>query len=85
MKKKILIGLAAVAVATIAAVNITIYSQNSDLSALSLANVEALAQESGRGWCYGGCRDIGWGYNRVLMCSCSYTGYFSECDLWECY
>jgi hypothetical protein len=40
-----------VAVATIAAVNITINSQSSDLYTLSLANVEALAQENERIYC----------------------------------
>jgi hypothetical protein len=45
MKKKILIGIAAVAVVAIVAVNVNYALQGSDLSALSLANVEALAQE----------------------------------------
>jgi hypothetical protein len=43
MKKKILIGLAAVAVAAVAAVNVNYVSQDSNLSALALANVEILA------------------------------------------
>jgi hypothetical protein len=46
MKKKILLSIAAVAVVAIAAVNVNIALQSNDLSALSLANVEALAQES---------------------------------------
>ncbi|MDR1225948.1 MAG: NVEALA domain-containing protein [Prevotellaceae bacterium] len=45
MKKKFLIGIAAVAVAAVAAVNVNFASQNNDLSALSLANIEALAEE----------------------------------------
>jgi hypothetical protein len=45
MKKKLLIGIAAAAVATIAAVNVNYALQGNDLSELSLANVEALAQE----------------------------------------
>jgi hypothetical protein len=45
MKKKILLSIAAVAVVAIAAVNVNIALQSNDLSALSLANVEALAQE----------------------------------------
>jgi hypothetical protein len=46
MRKKIFIGIAAIAVAAIAAINVNFALQgNNDLSALSLANVEALAQE----------------------------------------
>jgi hypothetical protein len=47
MRKKIFIGISAVAVGTIAAVNANYALQgNKNLSALALANVEALAQES---------------------------------------
>lgn len=46
MKKKLIIGFGAFAIAAIAAFNININTNNSDLSTLSLANVEALAQES---------------------------------------
>jgi hypothetical protein len=46
MKKKLFIGLAAVAVATLAVVNVSIVSQESSLSSLALANVEALAVET---------------------------------------
>jgi hypothetical protein len=46
MKKRIFIGIATIAVATITAVNVNIALQGSDLSALSLANVEALAGEN---------------------------------------
>lgn len=51
MKKKIFGGILAVAIAAVAAVNVNINNEAEDaLSALSLANVEALAQdESGDG------------------------------------
>jgi hypothetical protein len=45
MKKKILLGIAVVAVAAVTAVNVNIALQSNDLSALSLENVEALAGE----------------------------------------
>jgi hypothetical protein len=45
MKKRILIGIAAAAVVAVSAVSVNIALQSNDLSALSLANVEALAQE----------------------------------------
>ena len=44
MKKKLLIGFAALAIAAVGGLNISINSQKNDLSAVSLANVEALAQ-----------------------------------------
>ena len=50
MKKKIFIGIAAVAVAAIATVNVNFASQNNDdLSTMVLANAEALAGEADNG------------------------------------
>jgi hypothetical protein len=46
MKKKIFIGVAAVAVTAIVAINVNSTLQSDNLSVLSLANVEALAGES---------------------------------------
>ncbi|MCC2599282.1 NVEALA domain-containing protein [Sphingobacterium sp. FBM7-1] len=59
MKKKIFGGILAVAIAAVAAVNVNINNESEDaLSALSLANVEALANgESGGG--YTGCTSGG--------------------------
>jgi hypothetical protein len=47
MKKKILGGIALLAIAVVAAWNVNLSSQSNDLSDISLANVEALASESG--------------------------------------
>jgi hypothetical protein len=50
MKKIILGGVAAIVIAVLATVNVSLNSQNENLlSDLALANVEALAQESGGG------------------------------------
>jgi hypothetical protein len=50
MKKVILGGVAAIVVAVLAVVNVSMNSQNENLlSDLALANVEALAQEEGGG------------------------------------
>jgi hypothetical protein len=46
MKKKLFIGIAVVAVAAVAAVNVSYALQDNALSALALANVEALGQET---------------------------------------
>jgi hypothetical protein len=43
MNKKILYGIAVLAIAAVAAWNVNLNSQSSDLSDISLANVEALA------------------------------------------
>jgi hypothetical protein len=53
MKKIILGSIAALAIAAVAVVNVNLDSKSSDLSAISLANVEALAGEgSGLGCGY---------------------------------
>jgi hypothetical protein len=82
MRKKLFIGISAVAVGAIAAVNVNYASQNNDLSDLALANVEALAGEGAS--CSSGCRDIGWGTSQILRCDCSYTGIWSSCNNWGC-
>jgi hypothetical protein len=46
MKKKILGGIAVLAIAVVAAWNVNLSSQSNDLSDISLANVEALAIEN---------------------------------------
>jgi hypothetical protein len=51
IKKKILGGTALLAIAAVAAWNMNLNSQGNDLSDVSLANVEALAQESGGNSC----------------------------------
>jgi hypothetical protein len=47
MSKKILYGIAVLAIAAVAAWNVNLNSQGNDLSDISLANVEALAGEGG--------------------------------------
>jgi hypothetical protein len=49
MKKKILSGIVLFTIAAIAAWNVNLNSQSNELSDISLANVEALATESGTG------------------------------------
>jgi hypothetical protein len=52
MKKFILGGIAVLAIAAVAVVNVNLGSKSSDLSTISLANVEALATgESSDGYC----------------------------------
>jgi hypothetical protein len=46
MKKKILGGIVLLAIAAVAAWNVSLTSHNNDLSGIFLANTEALAQES---------------------------------------
>jgi hypothetical protein len=45
MKKKIFGGIAVLAIAAVAVMNVNLGTKNNDLSAVSLANVEALAIE----------------------------------------
>ena len=46
MKKKIFGGIAVLAIAAVAALNLNFNTQSNDLSAINLANVEALASEA---------------------------------------
>ena len=52
MKNKILGGMAVLIIATVAMFNVNIGSKSSKLSDISLANVEALAQEPNGTTCY---------------------------------
>ena len=55
MKKKIIIGIAVLAIAIIAVFNVNLrVGKKSEISLLVLANIEALASESGTSakWCY---------------------------------
>jgi hypothetical protein len=70
MKKKIIGGIALLAIAAVAAWNVSLSSQSNELSAVSLANVEALAGE--------------WGlscYSNFSYSSCSIfnSGYYCPC------
>ncbi|MDR1371918.1 MAG: NVEALA domain-containing protein [Dysgonamonadaceae bacterium] len=84
MNKKILRSCAVMVIAVVAAYNVYLgNSSESAMSDVSLANVEALADDES-GSCSGGCKDIGWGASQILKCNCSYTGYFSSCNSWGC-
>jgi hypothetical protein len=75
-KKYIYGGIAAVAIAAAAAINVTVNSQDSnELSAISLANVEALAGESGNNYKWSTMRDCpGWGTGDYSACEANGTG-----------
>jgi hypothetical protein len=75
MKKKIVYGIAVLAIAAVAVINVSLSSQqNNELSDLSLANIEALAQEPGDGQyaCYA---------NKDYVCCCNLyaRGYYCPC------
>jgi hypothetical protein len=73
MKKKILVSFVILAVAITAILNMSFNSQRHDLSALVIANVEALAKGEGS---TGGC------YNDIFYLTCfSWNTYYScSCD-----
>jgi hypothetical protein len=74
MKKIILGGVAAIVIAVMAAVNVSMNSQNENLSDLALANVEALAAGEGTGSGNTGPAEIvdcaGWGTGSRKICMC---------------
>lgn len=46
-------------------------------------NVEALSKTETGPKCSNGCKDIGWGWNKILECDCNYD-HFSSCNNWGC-
>ena len=47
-----------------------------------MENVEALSgTETGDAKCPSGCKNIGWGTNKILECDCNYD-HFSSCESW---
>lgn len=84
MKKKIFGAALIAAMALAAGWNYQQNKQSVELSALTKANVEALARNESGNLCSGGCRVIGWGTSEILRCDCSYTGFLSSCDEWGC-
>ncbi len=81
MRKKIIGVIAVIAIAAVAAFNMG-FSEN-NLSEISLANIEALAQTESGAKCPNGCKDIGWGTSKILECDCNYD-HFSCCNNWGC-
>ncbi|WP_118194494.1 NVEALA domain-containing protein [Albibacterium indicum] len=83
MKKKILGAVAATAFAAVMALNLNVGIGANETSALTMNNIEALANGEGAD-CPNGCKDVGWGTQEILKCDCTYTSYFSSCDSWGC-
>ncbi|MDR1582924.1 MAG: NVEALA domain-containing protein [Prevotellaceae bacterium] len=73
MKKKILGGIAVLAIAAVAMMNVNFNSQSNELSAISLANVEALAEESS------GCHYT----NGYTAFSGKFGGAYDCCQIWR--
>ena len=46
-------------------------------------NVEALTSGESGAACPDGCKNIGWGFNKILECDCNYD-HLSCCDSWGC-
>lgn len=73
--------------AAIACASSLIYSSqtfSSSPNELMMENVEALSgTETGGAKCPNGCKNIGWGTNKILECDCNYD-HFSSCESWGC-
>lgn len=77
MKKQNIGGLAVLAITAVAAFNISLNSQENKLSAISMANIEALAQSEEPGiTCSRSCSDgIGQCWTWDGMMGCRFKGY----------
>ena len=52
-------------------------------STLRMANIMALSKSESGPKCPNGCKDIGWGWDKILECDCNYD-HFSSCNSWGC-
>lgn len=55
----------------------------SEVDLILAENVEALSKDESGAKCPNGCRDIGWGWDKILECDCNYD-HFSRCKSWGC-
>lgn len=61
-----------------------VYCSNGRTSDLMLEeNVEALTSGESGAACPDVCKNIGWGFNKILECDCNYD-HLSCCDSWGC-
>jgi len=86
MKKKFFSVAIVAAIALGAGWNVMQSENDMKLSDLALSNVEALAnnEETDKPSCTNGCASIGWGFEQIVKCDCSYTGWVSSCNKWGC-
>jgi len=77
MNRKILFGLAVLAIAVLATFNVTVSSKGDGLSDLSLANVEALARNENNGSCKWRSERMTGGY--LAICDSKGVGYDCTC------
>jgi hypothetical protein len=83
MHKQILGGIAIIAITGIAVWNVNLSTNSNDLSTISLANIEALAEESGIANCPGG--SCSYSNNFGASCSvCCPRGKNPRCNSWGC-
>ena len=84
MNKKI-IGALCLAIACTGAVVYSkhyVFNGSTSPNELMMENVEALSgTETGDAKCPSGCKNIGWGTNKILECDCNYD-HFSSCESW---
>jgi hypothetical protein len=84
MKKNILGGIAVLAIAAVAAWNVSVNKQSKGLSGIMLTNIEALAQESSTGNTGPGqvvdCGGWGTGSKKVCLCSNAHPCTESPCS-----
>ncbi len=81
----------AFAVVAIAAVGLGSYKAYSSYTAANMSeedllmqeNVDALSSDENGAKCPKGCRDIGWGVDKILECDCNYD-HVSCCKSWGC-
>lgn len=84
MKKSLVLGAFIMAIACVGAVGLNYFSEQPTENGLDMENVEALSGTDVSGAkCPRGCRDFGWGVQKILECDCNYD-HFSCCNSWGC-
>jgi hypothetical protein len=80
MKKKILGGIALLGIAAVAAWNVNLNSQSSDLSDVSLANVEALANGESSSKSIDCWQEISSSHSNAMSAELTHKTYCGECS-----
>lgn len=84
MNKKNITGAFCIAVACAGILGQSRWTENPVETDLNVENIEALSDSEVSGSkCPNGCKDIGWGFRKILECDCNYD-HFSICNSWGC-
>lgn len=84
MNKKSIMRVFCIAVMCLGFIGLKKLAERSVETDLNTENIEALSDSENSGAkCPNGCKNIGWGFDKILECDCNYD-HFSICKSWGC-